>query len=584
MVSKRVAQGILAATVAASAVLAAAPDVFAQASSTERQDLRRRMLQYRARATTGGETAPRETNQGAPLTDEEIARHVLNRMAFGPRPGQVEEVVRMGWKEWAKQQLKPRSIKDDEVESMARSRWPSLRMTMAEAFEKYRPPYSSEPPTPEELDRNNRLNWQIRYELRESVLLRAVHSERQFEQVIVEFWRNHFNIDQNKDDTTFLANHYEENVLRRHAFGKFEHLLLATAQHPAMLIYLDNIVSQKPLTEREDQLLARFEGRRYVPRSVAALGRQRGLNENYARELMELHTLGVDNGYTQRDVTEVARVLTGWTAGWTANNERDRRKQRDMMGMMAGGAAGDYGFVFRQDVHDDRPKTILGSRLDGDGGLNDGLRVIHALANHPRTAEFISWKLCRYLVRDDPSDDLVRRVSRVFKSSDGDLEKVYEAIIFSDDFLYRQNVGCKFKTPFEYVVSSLRATDAQITDAGRVLDSLRLMGQPIYECVDPTGYYDQAEAWLDPGVLIYRWTYALSLANGQLTGVTLGDATIRPLQILGPVELADKVLKTYIPNSASAEHDRVLSEAIVNSGSIEQALGLVLGSPAFQQQ
>ena len=557
------------------AAAAVAAPVWAQSGGNP-PDWRTRMLQYQGRQNRGPE--PKEYEQGPPLNEWERARHALTRLSFGPRPGQVDEVAGKGWATWAQAQLDPKSIDDSAVEAKLAERYPVLRMSMTEAFAAFRPPFKSDPPSREEEAERNRLQGQIRRDLREAVLYRAIYSERQFQEVILEFWRNHFNIDQNKDDVAYLAADWEERVLRRFAFGKFDDLLLASARHPAMLIYLDNIVSQRPLTEREDALLARYEGKKYVPRSVAALGRQRGLNENYARELMELHTLGVDNGYSQHDVTEMARVLTGWTAGWVDSEGKP-------VAWDAPGAQ--YGFLFRREVHDDGAKTLFGVRLPAPGsdeGEEEGIRVIRGLARHPKTAEFIAWKLCRYLVRDQPNDHLVQRVAGVFRDSGGDLQKVYTAIVMSDDFVYRQNYGVKFKTPFEFVVSSLRATNAEVASYDGLLEALGTMGQPVYGCVDPTGYYDQAEAWLDPGVLVHRWTYALRLTGNGIEGVTLPEGFVRPLELLSAEDLGYRMLRDFAPATNNPEHDGILRASVEDAPNTSHALGLALGSPGFMQQ
>ena len=448
-------------------------------------------------------------------------------------------------------------------------------MTSGEIYRKYRPPYTpyvNNPPTKAERDlrreeqrKRNQLEAQAERELRDSVYHRAVYSERQFQEVIVAFWREHFSIDQQKGEVGLLANNWEEEVIRKYAFGKFEHLLMASARHPAMLIYLDNIVSQKPLTEREQKLIDRFENRDNVPRSVRALSRQRGLNENYARELMELHTLGVDREYKQRDVTELSRVLTGWTARWTGNPDTHE---------------GDYLFYFNADVHDTRNKVVLGSKLRG-GGEDQGITVIRALAKHKYTADFIARKLCAYLLRDQPSEDLVKDVARVFTRTKGDLPKVYEAIVFSDEFFARSNHRVKFKTPFEFVVSSLRATGAQVDDYQRIDQSLTLMGQPTYRCPDPTGWYDSKEAWLDPGVLVYRWTFAIDLAGNRLSGVRVPDALLANLPAK---ELKAKMQKQVLPAGLHDRTSLIIDEELGRNPSAEQMLATMLGSPDFQQQ
>lgn len=503
-------------------------------------------------------SAPAERDLGPALTEREKAFHVLNRLAFGPRPSDVDHMMEMGWEAWVRQQLKPQTIDADAVLEHVAEHYPSLTMTLDEAVTTYRPPYRSDE-TPEDQQKRNQLRGEIQIELRDAVLYRAVHSPRQFEEVILEFWRNHFNIDQTKDDIAFMAPDFERSVLRRHAFGKFEDMLLASATHPAMLTYLDNIVSQKPLTEREQRLIERYEDRDYTPRTVAALGRQRGLNENYARELMELHTLGVDRRYKQRDVTELARVLTGWSVGQTQDAS--------------------LSFVFREEVHDDNNKRLFGAILRG-GGVKQGVAVIRGLAEHEYTADFISYKLCRYLIRDEPSEALVEDVSRVFRRTDGDLPKVYEAIIFSDDFMYRQNHRVKFKTPFEFTVSALRATGAVVQSGSATHRMLGQMGQPTYRCVDPTGYYDQAEAWLDPGVLLHRWSFALSLANNDVKGVRVPDH----LQAnLSRSQLDVRLIQKLVPGGVDAQTRNEIESAF-DRGGATAAWGVMLGSPEFQQQ
>ncbi|MEO0514223.1 MAG: DUF1800 domain-containing protein [Planctomycetota bacterium] len=503
-------------------------------------------------------SAPAEHDLGPALSERERAFHVLNRLAFGPGPGDVDRVLAMGWDVWVRQQLDPRSIDADEVLARVAKRYPSLTMTLDQAVATYRPPYR-EGETPEDQQKRNELRNKIQKELRDAVLYRAVHSPRQFEEVILEFWRNHFNIDHTKDDIAFMAPDFERSVLRRHAFGKFEDMLLASATHPAMLTYLDNIVSQKPLTEREQRLVERYENRDNVPRSVAALGRQRGLNENYARELMELHTLGVDRRYKQRDVTELARILTGWSVGDTENQG--------------------LGFIFREEVHDDDSKRLFGSLLRG-GGMKQGVAVIRGLADHEYTADFIAYKLCRYLIRDEPSEALVEKVARVFRRTNGDLPKVYEAIIFSDDFMFRQNHRVKFKTPFEFTASALRATGAVVESGDATHRMLEQMGQPTYRCVDPTGYYDQAEAWLDPGVLLHRWGFALSLTNNDVRGIRVPDH----LQAnLSRDQLDVRLIKKLVPGEVDPQTREEVESALMQRGAAA-AWGVMLGSPEFQQQ
>ena len=505
-----------------------------------------------------------------PLTDREIAFHLLNRMAFGPGPGDVDRVIKMGHKAWIQEQLKPSSIDDSELDSRLDESFPSRKMTMEEIFSEYRPEYKANEDTAT-VEKRNRLRGQIREELADAVVVRAVLSKRQFHEVIVEFWRNHFNVDTNKDDVVYLANHWEENVIRRLAWGKFENLLLATAHHPAMLIYLDNAVSQKPIIEQPAQQRRGAFNRREKPQPVRRPdARQRGLNENYARELMELHTLGVDNYYSQRDVYELARVLTGWSVGWYESAGKKT-----------------YGFKFNQDWHDTYDKVIFGQRLPGNGGLPLGINVVRSLANHKGTSEFLSYKLCRYLLNDYPPKDMVKRIASVWRRHDGRLSEVYEAIVTSPEFLKREHFRTKFKTPFEFAVSSIRATGAQIKQTRDVRYALHNMGQPVYTCEDPTGYYDQAEAWLDPGVLFHRWSFALSLAHERIKGIEIPREFWRQFGGKSPEEVKDWLIQQTLPGGIDERTAKAMDQAVEKnqSGSyFSQLYGLVLGSPTFQQQ
>ncbi len=446
--------------------------------------------------------------------------HALNRLAFGPTTGQVPEVGVKGWEKWAEIQLNPESIDDDETQKMIDQKCPSLKATLSR-LQTWRRLKNKE---------RQKEKRRVKTELTDSVLLRAVYSKRQFNEVMVEFWRNHFNVDINK--VPFLATHYEENVLRKHAFGKFDEFLLATAKHPAMLLYLDNRVS-----------------------------RRGNINENYAREIMELHTLGVDNGYTQQDVIELARVLTGWTSGWKGKKE--------------------YRQFFNAGAHDNGPATVVGLKLDGRGGEADGEKVIRYLAHHPNTARFISTKLCRYLVNDSPPETLIDKVSKVFQETGGDLREVYRAIIFSPEFIDGDNYRVKFKTPFEYLISSLRATDARIKSTKQLQRTLNLMGQPIYECVEPTGYYDQAETWLDPGVMIYRWNFALNLVQVKVKGVTIGEKFVdKVLKRRSQKSRAKYVILMVMPGSKDPSTETLVSRA----KDIRVMVAAAMGSPGFQQQ
>lgn len=448
------------------------------------------------------------------LTDKEATSHVLNRLAFGPRPGDVSHVSSLGWKNWVDEQLRPESINDYLADSTIRKQCPSLSLSLGEL---------------QQIGSDEKRIAKLKGELVASSVWRAAYGRRQLQEVVVDFWRNHFNV--YFDKVPLLASHYETHVLREHAFGKFEDLLLATARHPAMLVYLDNYVSRG--------------------------GR---LNENYARELMELHTVGVDNGYTQQDVTELARTLTGWTCG----------KRGD----------GEYGFMFRPEMHDSGATTVMGLRLDGAGGEADGERAIRHLANHPNTARFISRKLCRRFIDDHPSDAVVERVADTFVATGGDLREVYRAIIDSPEFLDARHYRSQFKTPFEFVVSVLRTTGAEIESTEHLAKELDNMGQPIYGCVEPTGYYDEAEAWLDPGVMVYRWNVSIALVLGKLEGVKVGNEFTEEVLQATQETRTKKILEHVLP----AVSDTATKKLLLDTGDIREMVALALGSAAFQQQ
>ncbi|QQE13602.1 DUF1800 domain-containing protein [Planctomycetota bacterium] len=486
---------------------------------------------------------------------DQINYHILSRMTFGPTPQALSSIQKLGAEQWIKNQLNPSQISTANIDTRCKIDFPSLYMPLTDAIRTYNPPYTKASNSPKDQKRRNRLRSEIQSELRNFVIFRAANSERQFEEVILNFWRNHFAIDQTKDNVAFYAPDFE-NTLRTHAFGRFDQLLLATAKHPAMLFYLDNHISQKPLSPREEKQVAAAE-RRNAPKakSLRALERQRGLNENYARELMELHTLGVDNGYTQQDVTDLARALTGWTAAWST-----KRAQADPKAV--------YNFHFNTKVHDSKPKYVLGSRLTGSTRVTEGSNIILKLAHHPNTARFISFKLCQYLVDDQPPEGLVTEIASVFTQSKGNLKKVYKAILFSDDFLRADHYRSKFRTPFEFTIASLRATNASISRYDSLIYAMNSMGQNLYRCPDPTGYYDFAEAWLDPGVMIYRWQFAENLANNRIKGVR--TSPIKPNQLANYIDTqtATQILMLKLkPDLSSANYT-----------------ALILGSPDFQSQ
>jgi uncharacterized protein (DUF1800 family) len=388
--------------------------------------------------------------------------HLLNRLAFGAKPGEIKAVSETGAEGYLERQLHPDRVDDSALDSRL-LKLTTLRMTTAQLTENYGP-------------RRSMLNppRQLLEELQAQKLIRAVHSERQFQEVMTDFWFNHFNIFWGKNADRWLTTGYEMNTIRPRVFGKFRDLLMATAKSPAMLFYLDNHLSS----------------------SI------RGINENYARELMELHTLGVDGGYTQKDVQEVARAFTGWTIDRPQFNGE---------------------FMFRPRLHDAGEKIVLGQKINA-GGIRDGETVIDILARHPSTARFISTKLIRRFVTDRPPESLVNRVVGTYRKSDGDIREILRAIVTSTEFNSPDVVAAKTKTPFEYAVSAIRTLDGS-TDGSRALaQSIARMGQPLYQCQPPSGYPDQGQEWLSNAAVVERLNFAVALVSNRIPGTVVNMA------------------------------------------------------------
>jgi len=414
---------------------------------------------------------------GAKLTERQRAEHALNRLGFGARPGEVDRVAAEGVDRWIERQLHPERI-DDAAVATRLARFETLKKDNAELINVPR-----KDDTEDQKAERRKQSRRILGELAAQRIVRAVESDRQLDEVMVDFWFNHFNVFAGKGIDRFLLTSYERDVIRPRIWGKFEDLLMATAKSPAMLFYLDN-----------------------------ARSRRDAINENYAREIMELHTLGVDGGYTQKDVTELARVLTGWSI------DRDS------------GA-----FRFRPFLHDRDAKTVLGQRLSG-GGIDEGERMIRFLARQPATARHIATKLCQRLVADEPPKALVDRVAKTFLDTGGDLRATVKAVIDSREFWDPKVYRAKTKTPFEFVISALRASGARINNPIPIARSLQQIGQPLYGAQPPTGYSDAAEAWMNSGAEVNRMNFAVDLASNKLPGVVVetDDAKKLALEIGGP--------------------------------------------------
>ncbi|HVW08805.1 MAG TPA: DUF1800 family protein [Bryobacteraceae bacterium] len=604
------------------------------------------------------------------MTDDQKALHALNRLTFGPRPGDLEQVKQMGLQQWIDQQLHPESIPENPalleklapldtldlstqamlqkypsqqmIRAMSEGRIPlpedkETRAAVQTAIERYRrrqaaddadaaipttpqvgevtignmetkiqtppPPPPGGRVAPETLNQlplsqdqkqallrgtpesrldlieslpedqqvdviealpqpmRNRIaaagspalrrrvevlsapGQVVNRDLTEGKLLRAIYSNRQLEEVLTDFWFNHFNVYLNKGADRYMVTSYERDVIRPHVLGKFKDLLLATAESPAMLFYLDNWESAAPGMVRP-----------FAP----ANQKKAGLNENYGRELMELHTLGVDGGYTQQDVTEVARCFTGWTI---------RQPQQ-------GG-----GFFFNPRMHDRGEKHVLGITIPAGGGIEDGLKVLDILAKNPATARFISKSLAVRFVSDNPPDELIDRMADTFTKTDGDLREVMETMLHSDEFWAASNFRSKLKSPLEMVVSAVRAVNADVENPQQMANLMNTLGEPLYLKIEPTGYTNRGADWLNSASLLARMNFANSLAQGKMAGVKVD-------------------LTQFSGGAAQIEHNILLadasraSQAAIQAGISESSqpaegpriAGLTMGSPDFQRR
>ena len=559
--------------------------------------------------------APRDWKQ--PLFQDKKIGHVLNRLGFGPRPGDAARVREMGVERWIEMQLWPEKI-DDELVNQKLSGLKTLQMSaqdlmlaqlsdkgkvarqikQTQQLRKGKNPVEAQPVKQsvklnarqqqtlqmiEELEIAAGTSVQAIGELQLDKTTRAVESNRQLFEVLVDFWSNHFNLDVKKNAVRVLKVVDERDVIRPHVFGKFRDLLGASAKSPAMLIYLDNASSTREMN--------------FPIRNPNRINKKRGgINENYARELMELHTLGVDGGYTQTDVQEVARCVTGWSV--------DRNS----------GA-----FIFRKFAHDDGEKTVLGQTIPASGGMQDGERVLDILAKSPATAKFIAHKLCVRLVADEPPISVVDKAAKTFQNTDGDLRAVVKTIITSPEFFSTLSYRAKIKSPFEYAVSATRALGGTVVipdastprgrsslvsdgaasvranqnnkrkNAAKTLNrSIAEMGQPLFSYQAPTGYSEDSREWVSSGALVSRLNFALALTGDEISNV-IATPTIL-LKGVDEHELEttiNRLTEQLLANDVSVGTRSTLQREIVGEKDApidrKKLTALILGSPEFQR-
>jgi len=540
-----------------------------------------------------------------PLAKDQETLHALNRLTFGPRPGDVQAVQKMGLKKWIDQQLHPERITENPELADRLKPLQSLTMSPTEIATNYPPPAVVQammrgllpmPADPEararmelqakrlqakqdgkgdlkdkqgkggdplqqamrqqvlavtdpvarrKLIANNTPQQVLAYDLNEAKLYRAIYSNRQLEEQMVDFWFNHFNVYMDKGADRILTSSYERDAIRPHVFGKFRDLLEATAESPAMLFYLDNW--QNVSSDRAQV------GRRFAKQKAK---QSRGLNENYARELMELHTLGVDGGYSQQDIIEVARCFTGWTI-----NQPNR-----------GGE-----FMYNDRVHDKGEKTVLGVKIPAGGGQDDAARVLDILVRHPSTARFISTKLAKKFVADDPPPALIEHMTKTFRDTDGDIRAVMAAMLESKEFFSQGAFRSKVKTPLELVVSAVRATGAEVNYAIPLATQMAQLGQPLYRKIEPTGYSSANAEWVNSAALLARMNFALALTANRVPGIKVDQS-----QFQDNVAATGRQVLFRDPSKQTLESiQRALEQKEPTPGLVA---GLVLGSPDFQRR
>jgi len=421
-------------------------------------------------------------------------------------------------------------------------------------------------------------------ELAMAKVTRAIYSERQLQQVMDDFWFNHLNVFAGKGEDRYYLTSYERDVIQPHTLGKFKDLLTASAKSPAMLFYLDNFLSadpraaQREAQERYARQMARYRGwgTPPVPPSAQKKNNERGLNENYGRELMELHTLGVDGGYTQKDVTEVARCFTGWTI------EKPRQNPE---------------FKFDDRLHDPDPKYVLGKKIHA-GGMKDGEEVIDLLVHDPSTARFISIKLARRFVSDNPPPALVDRMAKSFAESDGDIKTVMHTMVYSPEFWSRETYRAKIKTPFELVVSAARALGTDVDMPQPLVGWVGRIGEPIYQCQPPTGYADKADTWVNTGALLNRLNFSLALAGNKMRGSRTDVAALLGVETSGDARAAlERAVQVFLGGQVGPTTVETLEKQLDSPQVVQAKLddpvkqvdlgvvaGLVLGAPEFQRR
>lgn len=618
----------------------------------------------------------------AGLTEQQAAAHLLSRFSYGARPGDIDAVVKMGLEKWLEQQLEGNQ-EDTELNPML-NRFDAINLSNTEVEnifprnaqlvrfavrDGYIPKDSVNNANRKEYratlakymqDKGYRPQQELYRQFINQKILRAAYSKNQLRELMTDFWFNHFNVSLSKNQCASFVPAYERDVIRPNVFGHFDNLLLATAKSPAMLMYLDNFTSTgnntAPMPEPAMEMAVggnlRAQARKRIQAQLQRAkpnnqNKKQGLNENYAREVMELHTMGVDGGYTQSDVTQAARVLTGWTLAPMGENGYGApiKKLMERVGdekLRQQGFVHEGDFLFAMNRHDNGEKVVLGKKFPSGGGYEEGVKLLEMLAHHSSTAKFISKKIAIRFVSDNPPQSLIDKMAKTFASSDGDIKQVLMTMASAPEFWSADALREKTKSPFELAISAVRGLDATINQPYQLYTWINKMGQQMYYYQAPTGFPDRGQYWINTGSLLNRMNFGLALASQRIPGISFNlaainnnhepesaeaaltiygkllmperklDETISRLKpMLNNPDLENNVAKAAAQNAAPQQMNTMANEdanimeqgmdkmkpkgkkALVNNvpgqqaGSnsmLAQVVGVIIGSPEFQRK
>ena len=611
--------------------------------------------------------APKMPYKKAGLTEQEAALHLLNRFTFGPKPGQVEEVVKQGLENWFLEQLQP--VPDNETVRVKLSSYSALTMSTDSIVNTYLQPAqllrlaiakgyidkdsvdkTDRPAYREALkklqtDYGFRPLQELQRELINQKVIRAVYSDAQLHEVLTDFWFNHFNVSLTKNQVQQLVLPYERDAIRPNVLNNFSSILFATAKHPAMLLYLDNALSisnDNAYAKRQLKAAQRLLDLNAAKKMLAAATvsedsmqkmdamenqmttqikkrKSQGLNENYAREVMELHTLGVNGGYTQSDVTELARALTGWGVKpmYEEGPLAKRFSNATPDQLMRRGLQVEDCFLYSGEKHDENAKTILGKTFPVNGGYNEGMEALAMLASHPATARFIATKLAAKFISDEPPTAVVNEMTKTFVASKGDIKEVLLTMVMHPDFWTKAKEKEKIKSPFELAVSAVRATGTEVVAPYQVFTWSEKMGQKFYFYQAPTGFPDRASFWINTGSLLNRMNFGMAIAAQKIPGFKTNLLALNqnhePESVEEALQIYTKLLLPVANQKENSERimsivraqniDQKIASATKDTGGLQdmqkesmpdmnntplksmaQVVGVIIGSPAFQRK